>query len=231
MAGKIKATLVILTLNEIEGLKKIFPLIPVNKISEVFAIDGGSKDGTLEFYKKNRVRVLNQKSKGRGEAFRIALKKAKYDKIVFFSPDGNEDPKDILKLFYYLDKKYDVVIASRFMKGARCDEDEQLIKLRKFGNQMFTVFANVLFNGKLTDSINGFRGITKQAFNKINPDAYGFGIEFQMSIRAMKKKLRIMEIPTIENQRIGGRSTAGTFNVGWYLIRLLFRESFKEQNI
>lgn len=130
MRSKIKGTLAILTLNEIEGLKKIFPLIPVDKFGEVFAVDGGSTDGTLDFYRKNRIRVLNQRSKGRGEAFRLVVKNAEYDNLVFFSPDGNENPKDIEKLFYYLDKGYDMVIASRFMENARCDEDDQFIKIR-----------------------------------------------------------------------------------------------------
>ena len=127
MRSKIKGTLAILTLNEIEGLKKIFPLIPVDKFGEVFAVDGGSTDGTLDFYRKNRIRVLNQRSKGRGEAFRLVVKNAEYDNLVFFSPDGNENPKDIEKLFYYLDKGYDMV---RFMENARCDEDDQFIKIR-----------------------------------------------------------------------------------------------------
>ncbi len=224
---KIKGTLVILTLNEIEGLKVIFPLIPIKNIDEVFAVDGGSTDGTREFFKKHKIRILDQKSKGRGEAFRIAIKEAKHENLVFFSPDGNENPKDIPKLFNLLDKGYDMAIASRFTKGSICDEDNQLIKVRKFGNKMFTFFANILFKGKLTDSINGFRGVTKKAWSKIMPDAYGFGIEFQTSIRAMKKRMKIAEIPTIEKERIGGQSTAGTFKVGWYFVRLLFSEFFK----
>lgn len=228
MDKKIKGTLVILTLNEIEGLKKMHSFIPVNKIREVFAVDGGSTDGTLEFYKKHKVKVLKQRSKGRGEAFRIAINKAKYNKLVFFSPDGNEDPNDILKLFSYLDKGYDMAIASRFMKGARCDEETKMLKPRKFGNKMFTLLVNVLFNGKLTDSINGFRGVTKESFKIINPDANGFAIEFQMSIRALKNKLKIIEIPTNEEERIGGHSKAGTFKVGWNFTKLLVREFINE---
>lgn len=224
---KIEGSLIILTLNEIEGLKKLFPLIPINEIKEVFAVDGGSTDGTLEFFKKNRIKILNQRSNGRGEAFRLAFNKAKYTNLVFFSPDGNENPYDILKLFSYLDKGYDIVIASRFMKGARCDEDDKLIKIRKFGNKIFTLFVNILFNGRLTDSINGFRGVTKKAFRKIQPDAFGFGIEYQISIRALKHKMKILEIPTIENKRIGGQSTAGTLSVGWYFVKLLVREFFR----
>ena len=228
MKNKIKGTLVILTLNEIDGLKKIYPSIPINEIGEIFAIDGGSTDGTLEFYQKNKVRVMKQKSRGRGEAFRIALKKAKYNNLVFFSPDGNENPKDIPKIFSYLEKSYDIVIASRFMKGAKCDEDHKLIKITKFGNKIFTLMINILFGGQLTDSINGFRGITKKAFRKINPSAQGYGIEFQLSMRALKNKMKIKEFPTIEKERIGGESYAGTFDVGFYFIKLILSELFKK---
>ena len=34
--------------------------------------------------------------RGRGEAFRLAAQHARNDRLVFFSPDGNEDPDDIL---------------------------------------------------------------------------------------------------------------------------------------
>ena len=39
-----------------------------------------------------------------------------------------------------------MLIASRFMKGARCDEDDKLIKTRKFGNKTFTIIASALEN-------------------------------------------------------------------------------------
>ncbi len=223
---KIKGTLVILTWNEIDGLKNVFNKIPVDEIDEVFAIDPGSTDGTLEFYKDNGIRFIMQNIKGRGEAFRIAFREARNDDVVFFSPDGNENPEDILKIFQYLGESNDMVIASRFMKGARCDEDNKFIKIRKFGNKTFTKIANILFRGKLTDSINGFRGIKKEAFEKINPDAHHFGIEFQTSIRAMKSKMKIFEFPTIERERFGGESTARSFKVGYQFVGLLVKEFF-----
>jgi len=228
--SKNKGTLVILTLNEIEGLKEIFPRIPIDYIEEVFAVDGGSTDGTLEFYKQNGIRVLNQKSKGRGEAFRLAIEEAGYENMVFFSPDGNENPMDIPRLFELLEQDYDMVIASRFIKGGRCDEDDKIIKPRKFGNKTFTNIINILFKGNLTDSINGFRGITKTAFRKLEPDAHGFGIEFQLSVRALKNNMNIIEIPTIERERIGGESTAGSFKVGSYFVKLIFDELFKRKS-
>ncbi len=223
---KIEGTLVILTRNEIDGLRKIYPRIPVSRIMEVFAVDYNSTDGTIDFYRKNKIRFCRQNVKGRGEAFRIAFSRAKYDNVVLFSPDGNENPDDIEKIFALMEMEYDMVIASRFMKGGRCDEDGKKIKVRKFGNKMFTLLANMLFGGSLTDSINGFRGIKKHVFNKIRPDAEGFGIEYQISMRAIKKGFKIREIPTIEDKRISGRGTAGSFRTGVYFLKILLSELF-----
>lgn len=221
--SKQNGTLVILTRNEISGLKAIFDNIPIDRISDIFAIDYKSEDGTVEFLKKNRIRVIPQEKKGRAEAFRIGCRNAKSENVVFFSPDGNEDPKQIIPLLECLDKGYDMAIASRFMKESKA-EDEGVIAVRGFGNQAFTQIANVLWHGKLTDSINGFRAIKKKKFRELNPDTEGFGIEYQLSIRALKRKLRIKEIPTMEGNRIGGQSTAKTFDTGMLFLKIILHE-------
>lgn len=217
------ATLVILTRNEIKGLKAKIKDIPFNSVKEAFAIDYKSTDGTVEFLKQNKVKVIPQEKKGRAEAFRMACREAKHENVVFFSPDGNEDPALIVPLLEWLEKGHDMVIASRFMKESRA-EDEGLIAVRGFGNRAFTMFANIIFHGKLTDSINGFRAMKKSKFWELNPDTEGFGIEFQISIRALKKKFKVKEIPTTEGERIGGMSTANTLPTGWLFIRIILRE-------
>ena len=219
-----KATLVILTFNEIEGVKALFGRIPVKEFDEVFAIDPGSTDGTVEFLKEKGITVIIQEIRGRGEAFRVAMKKAVNENIVFFSPDGNEDPDDILKLVDCLEDGYDMAIASRFMPESRSDDTDELIRHRSFGNRLFTACANLFWGGHLTDSINGFRAIRKHRFMELKPDAHGFGIEFQMSIRALKVGHKIKEIPTFEGDRIGGESTAGSISVGWLFIKILAKE-------
>lgn len=219
-----KSTLVILTLNEIQGVTALYDKIPVKEVDECFVIDGGSTDGTIEYFKEKGLRVIVQEIKGRGEAFRIAMREASGDAIIFFSPDGNEDPKDIPKLIKCLDEGAYMTVGSRFMKGSRSDDAEEMIPYRSFGNRFFTLVSNILWGGRLTDSINGFRAIRKDKLKEINLDARGFGIEYQMTIRALKLKYRIKEIPTYEGDRIGGKSTAGSIDVGLYFIRLLLSE-------
>ncbi len=222
-----KSSLIILTLNEIEGVRTLYDRIPFDAADECFVVDGGSVDGTMEFFKERGIRVVPQEIKGRGEAFRIAVKEAKGDYLIFFSPDGNEDPSDIPKLIELLTNGYDIAIASRFLPDSRNEEDDLLFPWRAWANRTFTYIANIIWNTNrnyITDTINGYRAIKKEAFNKLNIDAPGFVIEYQMSIRAMKSGLKVVEIPTIEGQRIGGESTAKSIPTGFIFMKHLLRE-------
>lgn len=221
---EIRKTLVILTLNEIEGVKALFPRIPFDKADEVLVIDGGSQDGTIEFFKEKGIPVHIQEIRGRGEAFRLACKVSKGNDLLFFSPDGNEDPQDIPKLFKLLEEGYDLAVGSRFLSGSRNDEAEKLLPLRAWANRIFTILANIFFKGKMADTINGYRAIKKDKFMLLNLNASGFAIEYQMSIRAMKLKFRIAEIPTIEGDRIGGESTAYSIPTGLKILKIFLRE-------
>jgi glycosyltransferase involved in cell wall biosynthesis len=222
-----KIAVAILSLNEKPGLEAVFAKIPRPSVSEVFAVDGGSTDGTLEFYQQHRVRVLGQSRKGRGEAMRLGFRESDAEAIIFFSPDGNENPEDIARFVPYLQEGYDLVIASRMMKGAVNEEDGQVFKWRKWANLGFDWAANALWNKTgipVTDCINGFRGITREAFERLAVDETGFTIEYQMTIRALKHRLRIIEFPTHEGPRIGRESGAAAIPTGLKFLRCLGRE-------
>ena len=219
-----KTTLVILTRNEINGVKALIRKIPFETVDEFFAVDYQSTDGTVEFFKKNQIPFVKQKKPGRGEAFKIAIAKARGDYLVFFSPDGNENPADIPRLIGLLKDGNDLVIASRFMKKSRNEEDDKIFKFRAWANRIFTLTVHFLWGGNVTDTINGYRAIKKNLFKKLNLDASGFAIEFQMTIRALKIGAKIAEIPTIEGNRIGGQSTSYAIPTGFKFIYFLLRE-------
>lgn len=223
---KYNASIIILTRNEINGIKTIIPKIPKNLVKECFAVDYHSTDGTVEYFKKHDIPVVQQQTKGRGNAFALGVSKAKGKYLVFFSPDGNEDPHDIPKLLDLLEQGYDLAIASRFMKGARNEEDDQTLKLRAWANQGFTVLVNFLWNGHVTDSINGYRAIKKSSYHSLHLDADGFAIEYQMTIRSLKLGYSIAEFPTYEGNRIGGQSTSYAIPTGINFLGFLMREIF-----
>ena len=200
-----------------------------NSIDKIFAIDGGSTDGTVEFFKKHNVNIISQKNRGRGDAFHVAFSKIEADLYIFYSPDGNEDINDINKFIEHYNLGADIVIASRMMKDSYNEEDENILKFRKWANNVFNLMANITFRRSgnyVTDSINGYRAITKKAVNSLNLDAQDYTIEYQMTIRAFKKQLKIHEFATIEGKRLFGETQAKSIPTGLRFLRCYFREIF-----
>jgi len=226
-----KVALCLLTRNELPCLQVIYPQIPKPSESSgfdsVWAIDGGSTDGTLDFFKQHGVPVLGQSKRGRGEAFLMAFDAIDADAYLFFSPDGNEAIQDLAKFKPLLEKGSDLVIASRMMKGAFNEEDVHWWRPRKWANNIFNLLANLFFRKGcpyITDSINGYRAITKQAAKKLKLSASDYTIEYQMTMRALKQRLKISEFPTIEGQRISGETGAQSLPTGLRFIKRLYTE-------
>lgn len=208
-------------------IKKIRKELKKIKI-KFFIMDGKSTDGSTKFYKKNKIKYYTQKKEGRGAAIIEAFNRTKSDALIFFSPDGNENIMDIKKIVYYLNQGNDLVIGSRMIKGARNEEDDKILKFRKWANNIFNFLANLFFNNKkyISDSINGFRGLRKEKFFKLKCDENYYAIEYQMTIRSMKKAYTIKEFATIENNRIAGVSQASSIPTGLTFVRLLLKEIF-----
>ncbi len=192
-------------------------------------VDGGSTDGTVELCRAHDIRVVGQVRPGRGEAFRVGASVTGGEAIVFFSPDGNEDPSDIPRLFALIDDGADIAIASRFLPGARNEEDDRAWPFRKWVNQAFTVAANLIWNRgpRVTDTINGFRAIRRDVFHDLSLQSIGYTIEFEMTIRAMKARRAIRELPTVEGHRIGGETKAPSLRTGVVFARFFLAELFR----
>jgi hypothetical protein len=92
--------------------------------------------------------------------------------------------------------------------------------------------ANVTWNRGIfiTDTINGFRSITREAWDQLCLDATDYFIEYQSSIRAFKLGLSIKEFPTKEGNRIGGESYAHSLPTGIRFLKGYFREIWLGNN-
>ena len=56
--------IIVLTLDEIDGVRAIMPQVKKEWADEIVFVDGGSKDGTVEEATKMGFRVIHQKDKG-----------------------------------------------------------------------------------------------------------------------------------------------------------------------
>jgi len=218
-----KTTLLIPTLNEIEGMKAVMPRVKREWVDEILVVDGWSTDGTFEYAERMGYRAIREREKGIVNAYFQALEVAVGDVIVTFSPDGNSVPELIPALIEKMKEGYDMVIGSRYLKGAKSEDDDWVTA---FGNWLFTTLINVLFGGHYTDTLVMFRAWRKDIVQAFSRHSIVAGIEPQISIEAAKAKLKVAEIPADEPPRIGGKRKLVPWFHGSAILMLIFKELF-----
>jgi len=208
-----KITLLVFTLNEIDGMREIMPRIKKDWVDEIIIVDGGSQDGTIEYVKERGYRLIMQKKRGIRYAYIEAMDYINTDYVITFSPDGNSIPELIPELIAKIKEGYDMVIVSRYAEGAKSYDDD---RITAFGNWMYTSLINVIHGSRYTDIMVMFRAWRAEIFKELDLDkeeSYRIeekmfrtimGIEPLLCIRARKKRLRCCDIPGDEPPRIGG---------------------------
>ena len=223
-----KITLLIPIINELQGMKEILPRIRKNWVDEVLVVDGGSTDGGYEYAKGfDHITVIKQKSHGLLNSYLEGSEIAQGDVIITFSPDGNSVPERIPELVQKMKEGYDMVIVSRYYQGAKSEDDNFITA---FGNWFFTQTINLLFCGRYTDSLVIFRAWRKDLLEKLglNSGIPQTGFEPTMSIRCLKNRLKIAEIPGDEPDRIDNLGKVNHFYAGLAIFSCIGREFFSK---
>lgn len=209
-------TLCIFTWNEIESIRAIMPKVDRSIFEQILVIDAHSSDGTVEWCKAQGYEIFTQSSNGIRQAYQEAVPHIRGDYMIAFSPDGNSLPEKLPELVAKLREGYDMVIVSRYLAGAKSEDDDILTG---FGNWMFTHLVNFLFGAHYTDVMVMYRGFRTRMIRDLYlndprapmlfwPERMFFakmGIEHLLSVRAVRAQLRVGEIPGDEPKRLGGK--------------------------
>jgi glycosyltransferase involved in cell wall biosynthesis len=229
-----RITLFMPVLNEIEGMKAIVPQIRPEWCEQILVVDGGSRDGTLEYARECGFDTYVQRRRGIRFAYIEAWPLIRGNIVITFSPDGNCPPDAIPKLSAAMREGYDMVIASRYHGGMRSDDDDIVTR---FGNWMFTNLINRLHGGQYTDAMGIFRAYRTELFSLLaldQEDSYAtekllattIGIEPLLSVRCAKRRLRTLDIPVPEPARLGGERKLQIVRWGGAYLLQIFRELY-----
>lgn len=220
-------SLILITWNELDGCKHDIPLIDRTKFDEIFCIDGGSTDGTVEYLKEQGITVYKQSAKGLNQACKDGCEHCNCDAFVFYHPKGTIPVEDTYKFRDFYEKGYDFVVGSRMMKGAHNEEDSKILKPRKWFVLGLGLLAKILFKREgntVWDTLHGFRGMTKKAFLACDISDMSPSIDIEMVCRSYKLKLKRVEFPTTELPRLAGESHFKAFATGKKLLKYMMFE-------
>ena len=189
-------------------------------------VDGDSVDGTVQVAREilPDVVVVGQTRRGKGNALACGFMVATGDVIVMFDADGSADPAEIPVFVNALVAGADFAKGSRYALGGA---SEDLTVLRRLGNSVLNMIANVAFRTRFTDLCYGFNAFWRDLIPELDlpsvdlPDPIesllwgdGFEIETLISSRFAAAHAKTTEVPSVERLRIHGQSNLRTFRDG-----------------
>ncbi len=192
------------TLNEAANIESVITEVRVTvPEAEIVVIDGLSKDKTIEIAKRLGATVLMETRKGKGFAIMTAFEKVDADYIFMIDADLTYPVKEIPHFLELLQsQKADVVMGSRLTGNL---EAGSMPLVNNIGNRMICLTASVLYLKWVNDVCTGMWGFNRKAYKSIIVKAHTFELECNLFAQAVKKGLKIIEVP-ISYARRGGES-------------------------
>lgn len=220
-----RITIVIPCLNEEEGIRKVLAEVPP-LVDEVIIVDNDSTDRTAQVAQEMDAKVIFEKERGYGRAYKTGLFQAQGDIILTLDGDHSYPINAIADLLDMLiDEKIDFLSASRFpirRKGAMSFK-------HYFGNKILSLTMSLLYGIWIKDSQSGMWVFRKDALYKMKLESNGMSFSEEIKIEAIiNKDIKFKEVPIDYSQR-AGEAKLRPWKDGFKNILFLFKKRFFRQ--
>jgi dolichol-phosphate hexosyltransferase len=180
------------TLNEAATIGELIKEFKKEGFSNIFVIDGNSRDGTAQIAEAEGARVVLQTGRGKGQAVIQAFEVIESPYIIMVDGDGTYLAKEAPFLLEpILEGRADHVIGSRlenYSPGA-------FTKLNLVGNRLINLLFDIAYGVQLRDILSGYRAFTLESVRELELNKTGFEIETEISVECILKKQRVEEVP------------------------------------
>jgi len=193
----------------IDAVRSAFP------DADLMVVDDNSPDGTGEIAdaiasKDSHVRVMHRAGKlGLGTAYIQAFTQGLaegYDRFFEMDADLSHDVKYLPDFIAALDDGADIVIGSRNIPGGGV---EGWGLGRHFISKGGSLYSRTILGLRVKDLTSGYKAFSRRALEAIDigtVHSNGYSFQIEMTYRAMRKGMRVKEVPIIFVDRTAGAS-------------------------
>ncbi len=217
--GNNMITVIIPTLNEEDAIGQVIRKIPRMESMEIMIVDGLSTDNTVEIARQLGARVVMEKRKGYGRAYKTGFSEAKGDIIVTLDGDLTYPQEMIPELVAYLhDNELDFLTCDRLSQM----DTNAMSTSHRLGNWILKTGTNILFGLHLKDSQTGMWVFRKEILGKFILESDGMPLSEEIKIKAFKHPdINAREIPVPYRIREGD-AKINSWGDGWLNLKFLF---------
>lgn len=215
-----KTASVVVTCRDEEGnIESLVKRIPkVGKHTEIIFVEGHSKDRTVDKikemmkkYPEKDIKLLKQEGIGQGDAFRKGFDNAKGDFVFWVEADLTTPPEEMIYFWEaYISGRGEYLNGSRFVYKM---ERKAMPFMNYIGNRFFGNLFTMMLGQRFTDTLCGFKAISKKNYMKIRKEINYFGDfdpfgDFELIFGVIKNNLKVAEIPVHYRPREYGKPKA-----------------------
>jgi glycosyltransferase involved in cell wall biosynthesis len=200
--------LIIPACNEERSIGQVLAEVPADYYARILVVDNGSTDRTAAVARAAGAVVLNEPRRGYGRACLRAVAAIEADTaiVVFMDADASDVPHEAAALLQpILDDRADLVIGSRVLGRA---EAGALQPHQRFGNRLATAAIRLLYGHRYSD-LGPFRAIRASSLRLLDMRDPGYGWTVEMQTKALRRGLRVAEVPVSYRRRVGESKISG----------------------
>ncbi len=194
--------------------------------ADIYVYDNNSSDGTDEIAKKAGAIVRYEYKQGKGNVIRTMFREINAKCYLMIDGDDTypaENAREMCDLI--LNKKADMVVGDRLSSTYFIENKRPF---HNFGNKIVRFLINKLFKNNIKDIMTGYRAFSYQFVKGFPILSKGFEIETEMTIHAVDKNFRVVEVPvTYRDRPEGSVSKLNTYKDGLKVLKTittLFKE-------
>jgi glycosyltransferase involved in cell wall biosynthesis len=169
----------------------------------IYVYDNNSKDGTAEIARAAGALVVSEPRQGKGNVVRSMFRHVDAD--VYLMADGDDTyPAEFAHELIQpiIEGKADMVIGDRLSNGTYAAENKRAF--HGFGNALVRNSINFLLQSSVNDVMTGYRAFSREFVRTVPLLSRGFEVETEMTLQALDKNFRILEIPIDYRDRPAG---------------------------
>ena len=192
----------------------------------IYVYDNNSRDETASIAQKAGAVVRHEYRQGKGNVIRTMFREIDADCYLMIDGDDTypaENAKEMCELV--LSGKADMVIGDR-LSSTYFTENKR--PFHNFGNRIVRFSINKLFHNEIKDIMTGYRAFSYEFVKGFPVLSKGFEIETEMTIHAVDKNFKLVEIPVNYRDRPAGSvSKLNTYKDGFKVLKTiatLFKE-------